>query len=88
MGTIKAMNISFLETFLLLCETKSFSETARRLNLSQPSVSRQIRLIEEEVGSQLFIRTRQAVALSPSGSRLLNQVGPLAVWYHHLGPKY
>lgn len=51
------MDIKQLRIFLNVAETGSFSEAAKRLNVTQPALSRQIRLLEEDSGSPLFIRT-------------------------------
>lgn len=59
------MRINFdfadLEVFLAVKETKSFHRAADRLGMSQPSVTRRIRKLEEALGSQLFERTTRDV---------------------------
>lgn len=65
------MDIKQLRTFLHVAETGSLSTTAKRLNLSQPALSRQIRMMEEEAGIPLFARTGRGVVLSEAGERLL-----------------
>ncbi len=71
------MNLNYLESFLSLSETLSFTETARRLKLTQPSVSRQIRSLEDELKSQLFIRDKHRVQLTREGKELRATVAPL-----------
>lgn len=70
-------NWNHLETFVILSENLSFSETARMLNIAQPAISRQIRLMEESLGYPLFIRSRKSVILSPEGQQLKIQLAPL-----------
>ncbi len=54
--------------FLKAAECMSFSQAAQELYVSQPSVSRQIKLLEEELGYLLFDRTRKnAISLTAAG---------------------
>jgi DNA-binding transcriptional LysR family regulator len=71
------MNLNYLEAFLTLSDTLSFTETARRLGLTQPSVSRQIKLLEEELKAQLFIRDKHAVRLTREGKEMRSTLSPL-----------
>lgn len=59
-----------LACFLAVAETSSFSEAARRLGLSQPALSRTVRLLEEALGARLFDRDTRNVALTPVGAEL------------------
>lgn len=70
-------SLNYLETFLNLGETLSFTESARSLKLSQPSVSRQIQLLEGQLGVSLFIRARNKVNLSQAGVELRARLSPL-----------
>ena len=45
--------------FLTAADCMSFSQTSERLYVSQPAVSRQIKLLEQELGCRLFDRTRK-----------------------------
>lgn len=71
------MNWNNLETFVILSETLNFSQTARILNTAQPVVSRKIRLLEEQLGYALFIRTRKKVTMSAEGQELKRRLNPL-----------
>jgi Bacterial regulatory helix-turn-helix protein, lysR family len=53
--------------FLALCEEKSFTRAAKRCGVSQPSVSNAIKRLEEELGGDLFHRTKNLTKLSPLG---------------------
>ena len=43
-----------MDTFLSLCETKSYTKTAAHLHLTQPSVTQHIKFLEQYYGCQLF----------------------------------
>lgn len=64
------MNIEILREFVTLSITKNFSEAARQLNLSQPTLSRHMGMLEKECGCRLFVRTRP-MALTSSGRALI-----------------
>ncbi len=65
------LNLSEVEVFTVAAETESFSDAARRLHLSQPAVSHQIRSLEQFLGVQLFNRSVQGVKLTDAGQVLL-----------------
>ena len=64
------MNSVQLEYFLRIAQTGSFTKAARSLHLTQPALSKQIQLLEEELGSLLFIRHSHGVHLTPEGRKL------------------
>lgn len=61
------MDTTVLEHFLVLSETLSITKAAERLSKSEPVLSRQISRLEEDLGLQLFIRTRSGLVLTPAG---------------------
>ena len=65
------MNTSQLECFVSLAGTLNFMKTAEQLGLTQPAVSKQIKSIEEELGTRLFDRTSRSVALTAIGRQFL-----------------
>lgn len=57
-----------IQYFLKTAACMNFSQAAKELYVTQPSVSRQIKLLEQELGCQLFDRTRKnAIRLTPAG---------------------
>jgi len=67
------MDLRQLRSFLVLGEELNFHRTARRLHLSQPALSRQIRQLEEEMGCRLLDRDRKRVELTAAGAYLLSR---------------
>lgn len=62
------MNRQQLEMFLSLSKSLNFTKTASEFYTSQPTISRQIVLLEEEWGINLFVRNKREVRLTPSGA--------------------
>lgn len=67
-----------VRAFGVVAEQLHFGRAARQLNISQPALSQQIRLLERDVGTPLFIRTSRMVELTPAG-RALAEAGPLVI---------
>ncbi|WP_411817218.1 LysR family transcriptional regulator [Hyphococcus sp. DH-69] len=64
------MEIRHLRYFVAVANQRNFTRAAEALNIAQPPLSRQIRQLEEEVGSELFDRAARPIRLTQSG-RLL-----------------
>ncbi|WP_419897749.1 LysR family transcriptional regulator [Roseomonas sp. USHLN139] len=72
------MDLRQLRSFLQIAESGSLSKASDRLRLAQPALSRQIRLLEAEVGLALFTRHGRGMQLTEAGRALLERVtGPL-----------
>lgn len=65
------VNLRDLEYFITLAETRHFGRAAARRFVSQPTLSGQIKKIEDELGVALFERTNKSVRLTPVGATLL-----------------
>ena len=65
------MELRHLRYFVAVAETLSFTKGAQRLHLSQPSLTRQIKDLESEIGVCLIDRTRGHVSLTPEGASFL-----------------
>ncbi len=65
------MELHQLRYFVAVAELRHFTRAARNLRIAQPSVSRAIRVLEEELGTPLFHRMKGNVALTSAGEVLL-----------------
>ena len=61
------MNFKQLEYFAAVAEEGSISGASRALHVAQPPISRQLALLEDELGVTLFLRTNKGVALTEAG---------------------
>src|SRR5258708_10420796 len=61
------MDIQQIKNFLVLCDTLNFRKAAEQINIVQPALSRQIQLLENEVGALLFNRSKRTVILTEAG---------------------
>jgi DNA-binding transcriptional LysR family regulator len=65
------MELHQLRYFVAVAEERHFTKAARDLRIAQPSVSRAIRVLEEELGTPLFHRMKGNIALTSAGEVLL-----------------
>ncbi|WP_108660133.1 LysR family transcriptional regulator [Acuticoccus kandeliae] len=65
------MDVTQLKTLIHVAELGSLSRAADRLNIAQPALSRQIRLLEQELGTTLFERHGRGMIITETGSEIL-----------------
>ena len=65
------MDLRQLEILQAIAETGSFTACGRKLNVSQSAISRQIALLEEELGEPLFLRVGRQVRMTPAAESLV-----------------
>jgi LysR family hca operon transcriptional activator len=66
------MELRHVRYFVAVADAGSLTVAAQRLNTSQPSLSRQIRDLEDEVGAQLLTRGARGIELTPAGRAFLD----------------
>ncbi len=65
------MNLRDLKYLIAVAETHHFGKAAERCNVSQPTLSGQIKKLEDELGITLFERTNRSVEITPIGETIL-----------------
>src|SRR4051812_37770212 len=65
------MEIQLLEYFMAICESLHFTKAAEKLRISQPTLSHQIKLLEDRLGTPLFERVGKKVFITQAGKCLL-----------------
>ncbi|WP_405386499.1 LysR family transcriptional regulator [Streptomyces sp. NBC_01102] len=65
------MHFQQLTYFVAVAEAKHFTRAAEEVHVSQPSLSQQIKALENELGAELFSRARGNIALTDAGEALL-----------------
>ena len=71
------MNLMRIKYFVEVAKWGSFSKAAQMLYVSQPNLSRQIALMEQEVGFELFVRSGKSIQLTRAGEYLYSQLRDL-----------
>ena len=83
MWRIAPMDLNLARTFLTVAETGSFIDAARRMNITQSTVSARIKGLEDLLGRPLFERSKASAALTPAGEQFRKHALALVrVWQH------
>lgn len=61
------MDIRILRYFLTVAKEQNFTKAAEQLHITQPTLSRQLAALEEELGTDLFIRGSRSITLTEAG---------------------
>ena len=67
------MNFRILNYFLTVAHEKNITKAAEVLHITQPTLSRQLMQLEEDLGTKLFDRSQHKFALTPSGQFLVQR---------------
>lgn len=77
------MDIELARTFLEIVSSGSFISASERLNVAQTTVSARIRLLEQHLGRQLFVRNKSGATLTPAGEQFLRYAPTFVqLWQH------
>lgn len=72
------MEMQHIRYFLALCEERNFTRAAGRCGVAQPSLTRAIKRLEQELGGLLFTRSRKTTELTGLGRAVRPQLAEVA----------
>lgn len=70
--------------FISICETKSFTKTSKLFFVSQPAISTAIKKLEDELGTELFIRVNNELSITDSGKFFYESSKPVVSLFNNL----
>lgn len=82
------MTLAQLRYAITVANANSFSEAARKLFISQPSLSASVKELEEEIGMELFRRTNRGISLTPEGEEFIGYARQVVEQYELMESKY
>lgn len=74
------MDLRVLKYFLAVAREENITKAAALLHLTQPTLSRQLMQLEEELGVKLFQRSRHRIVLTDDGMLLRRRAQELWIW--------
>ena len=81
---VVVLNMEYVPELLVLAETLSYTETARRLHMSHSAVSRHVDAVERALGARLFNRTTRKVELTDAGRAVIADFSAMQAHYTHV----
>lgn len=82
------MTLQQLKYTITIADSKSMNEAAKKLFISQPSLSSSIHDLEEEIGTELFIRNNRGVVPTPDGLEFIGYARQVVEQYRLLEDRY
>ncbi len=82
------MTLQQLRQAITIADSKSMNEAAKKLFLSQPSLSAAVKELEEEIGITIFIRSNRGITVTPQGIEFLGYARQVIDQYELLEEKY
>ncbi|MYL33613.1 LysR family transcriptional regulator [Pontibacillus yanchengensis] len=82
------MNLHKLNYFIEIAKQRSYTKASKKLYVSQPALSKQMKLLEEEMGFPLFTRSAKGLELTEKGLSLYRDIEPLLNQLDHVVHQY
>lgn len=68
------INLDLYNAFYAVAKNENITKASKILHISQPAITKQIKNLEQELGFQLFIRTKRGVILTSNGQKVYEQI--------------
>ena len=75
------INFELYKVFYEVANEGNITKAANKLMISQPAVTKQIKTLEDQLGGQLFIRTKRGVILTENGQNIYNHINYLLLCF-------
>ena len=84
------MNIDFefYRIFYVVAKHKNITKASKELNISQPAISKAIKKLEEQLGGELFVRTRRGVVLTSEGEAFFSYISKAILYISNAENKF
>lgn len=82
------MTIPQLKYVITVASSSSMNEAAKKLFISQPSLSAAIKEVEDEIGVDIFVRSNRGISLTPKGEEFIGYAKQVVEQYNLLESKY
>ena len=82
------MTLAQLRYVIMVAESDSMNEAARKLFISQPSLSASVKELETEIGTDLFRRTNRGISVTPEGVEFIGYARQVVEQYRLLESRY
>lgn len=82
------MTLQQIRYAIMVADTSSMNEAAKKLFIAQPSLSAAVRELEEEIGFSIFIRSRKGVELTTEGKEFLGYIRQVSEQYALVADRY
>ena len=68
------INLEYYKIFYEVAKEQNITKASENLNISQPAISKTIKLLEEKLGGTLFVRTKKGVILTEEGKKFYSYI--------------
>ena len=84
------MNIDFelYRIFYVVAKNRNITKASKELNISQPAISKSIKNLEEQLGGQLFFRTKRGVILTDEGKEFYKYISQAIEYIYNAENKF
>lgn len=82
------MTLQQLHQVITIADSGSMNEAAKKLFISQPSLSATVKELEQEIGINLFVRSNRGIVITPEGEEFLGYARQVAEQYRLLENRY